>query len=113
MIISFVNSPFSIMDEYCMGISGFVQGTTITGSNLVCKRYSSTSIIIQGYATIIANTPLSFTTYLITSTASITTYNSAQAYIQVYSAANNLILNGYTNTLSSYAVTQGSYKINL
>lgn len=65
--------PFTFMDEYCKTMSGFVQGTTIGSSNLICRRTSTTEITIEGYQTIAAGTTLSLDAYLKTSTNTVYT----------------------------------------
>jgi hypothetical protein len=111
MIISFSSSPFSIMDEYCKSMSGFVQGIK-SSSNLVCKRFSSTQIKIEGYSDITANTALSFDIYLKSATNSITSWSPSTS-IYVYSQDDKLIVHSNTGAISFSTTAYGSSNLKL
>ncbi|CAM5999584.1 unnamed protein product [Sphagnum balticum] len=98
-ILISIGTNLTIVDEYCLSTSGFQPGVN-TNSNFVCKRYSTTSIMISGYAQITAGTSLSVTLYLmITQNAPGLSYLE-NAGISVTSAAGNPIVNAITNSIS-------------
>lgn len=63
-MIMTLSSNFYMFDDYCKQISGFVQGTTLTTSNLICRKNSAQDTLIAGYNSIAAGTSLSVTLYL-------------------------------------------------
>lgn len=108
MLVSFsqmtVPSPLS---DQCKSMNGFPAGILPT-SVLLCKRYSSTQILITGYGSITANTQLSFVTWLknpglATETVSIT----------VTSAAGKQIISGSASTITVSASYYGSSYLQL
>ena len=107
MILTFQNSPFNILDEYCQKMSGFIQGITSTSSNLNCRRTGPTELTIEGYQTINAGTTLSFDIYLKVASNTVTTYSSARVNIQVFSRDTKSIISAITSNLASYSVSQG------
>lgn len=120
--VTFQNSPFNIVDEFCKTMSGFVQGTlsnyaqgsaTVTSSNLMCRRTSPTTLLIEGYQTVNAGTTLSFDIYMKVASNTVTTYNSAKVYIQVWSKDDKAIIEATTNSLSSYGLAQGAQNLKL
>lgn len=120
--VTFQNSPFNIVDEFCKTMSGFVQGTlsnyaqgsaTVTSSNLMCRRTSPTTLLIEGYQTINTGTTLSFDIYLKVASNTVTTYNSANVYIQVWSKDDKAIIEATTSSLSSYSLAQGAQNLKL
>ena len=88
-----------MFDEYCKQMSGFVQGTTLLTSNLICRKNDVQDILIAGYNQISAGTTLSITLYLQVQVSSLTTYNP-RARIIVYSSSNAKIIDAYTSTYS-------------
>lgn len=86
-------------------MSGFVQGTTLPDSNLICRRNGNQQILIDGYNNIAAGTSLSITLYLQIKVGSLTTY-TPQARIIVYNSDNSKIIDAYTN---SYTLSVGSH----
>jgi len=94
MVLTF-DSNLQILDEYCHSHSGFVQGTA-SSSNLICKRYASNMILIDGYSSLSSGATLSIQLYM--QLADLTpgnTYNSA-VNIVVYSSDNRIIINADT-----------------
>lgn len=90
MIMS-LTSNFYMFDDYCKQISGFVPGTTLTTSNLICRKNAPQDILIAGYNSIAAGTSLSVTLYLQIIAGSIGTYYP-YATITVYSATGAKII---------------------
>jgi hypothetical protein len=111
--VTFQNSPFEIMDEYCLRMTNLYQGTTSVSSNLICRKTSTTELLIEGYQTINAGTTLSFDIYLKVSTNSVTTWSSIRAYIQVFSKDDKAIIEAITNSLASYSTSQGAQVLKL
>jgi hypothetical protein len=111
--VTFQNSPFEIMDEYCLRMTNFYQGTTSVSSNLICRRTSTTELLIEGYQTINAGTTLSFDIYLKVATNSVTTWSSIRAYIQVFSKDDKAIIQAITSNLASYSTAQGAQVLKL
>ena len=107
-----LDTEFSILEDYCKEMSGFLPGSTLETSNLICRKESNTEIFISGYSSISAGASLSITLYLQVAYNSITT-RYPNARIIVYSADNNKIIdaqtNSYTLTISQY----GSYVMGL
>ena len=64
MKVQLSGGPFIYMDQYCKAMSGFLPGTTLTNSNLVCRTTSTTEVTIEGYQTITVGTTLSIDVYL-------------------------------------------------
>lgn len=106
-----IPSNFIIMDEYCYSYSGFIQGT-LTGSNIVCKGYSSNQIIISGYATLATSASLSIKLYLAIDNIGIGNY-SDYVNIIAYSSANNVIINANTASYSYTIAQAGSPSLGL
>jgi hypothetical protein len=86
-------------------MSGFVQGSTLTTSNLICRKNAAQDILIAGYSTISAGTSLSISLYLQIVAGSLTTY-TPNARIIVYSSTGAKIIDAntaaYTLTVSQY-----------
>ena len=113
MLITIANGPgLTIMDDYCKSMTNFYQGASNVNSNLVCKRYSTTQIIIQGYALISAGTTLKFQIYLKAATNSFGTWYP-QANILVYSQDDKLIISAWTNTMTYTISTYGATTLKL
>jgi hypothetical protein len=111
MIIT-ISSPLIILDEYCYGTTGFVQGVN-TNSNFVCKRYSANQIKISGYSLISAGAALSLSLYLqIANNARNTTY-TPYANIIVYSSAQKVIIDADTASYSLYFLQNGAPTLGL
>ena len=70
-------SYYTMTDEFCYSYSGFVQGTTNTNSNLVCKRMNGNTVNIYGYATLSASATLSIKVYLRVNNIAVTTYTDS------------------------------------
>ena len=106
MVIT-LTSNFYMFDDYCKQMSGFVQGSTLTTSNLICRKNAAQDILIAGYSTISAGTPLSITLYLQVVAGSLTTYNP-YARIIVYNPTSppSKIIDANTN---SYSLVVSSY----
>jgi hypothetical protein len=116
MVLTFSNN-FNIIDEYCHSYSGFLQGTA-ANSNLLCKRYSSNQIIIQGYATLSPNASLSMSLYLQIGDLNTSPNASANVYTQsvnivAYSSTDAIIINANTNTLTITLTQTGSLALGL
>ena len=104
-----IDSEFSFPYEYCKEISGFLPGSTLDTSNLICRQNANNEIMIAGYSSISAGTSLSITMYLQVNYGSLTT-RYPNARIIVYSADNNKIIDAQTN---SYTLTISEYGSNL
>lgn len=100
-----IDTQLVMFDEFCYQIGGFVPGTTITTSNLICRKNSAQDVYIAGYNTIAAGTSLSVTLYLQVASVSTGTYNP-RARIIVYDSNAAKIIDAYTNT---YTLTVGVY----
>lgn len=104
-MIMTLTSNFYMFDDYCKQMSGFVQGTIITTSNLICRKNGPQDILIAGYNSIAAGTSLSVTLYLQIIAGTLGTYYP-YATITVYSATGAKIIqadtNYYTLIVSSY-----------
>lgn len=92
------------MDEYCYSYTGFSQGGN---SNLVCKRYSDTQILISGYANITASTTMGIQVFMkilnslsINSTSGSNNNFTTYATVTVSSAAGNTIISADTVSLT-------------
>lgn len=96
MILSF-SAYFVILDEYCYSYSGFIAGVD-SNSNVVCKRYSTSQIIISGYGTLAASASLSIKLYMQFNNIALTSY-SVSVGIVVYSSTDSIIINANTNSL--------------
>lgn len=96
MILTF-STNFVILDEYCYSYSGFIAGVD-TNSNIVCKRYSSTQIIVSGFGTLATSASLSISLYLQLNFITPASY-SHSVNIIVYSSAANTIINANTASL--------------
>lgn len=96
MILSF-STNFAIMDEYCYSYSGFIAGVD-SNSNIICKRYSSTQIIISGYGTLATSASLSISLYMQFNFITPTSY-SHNVNIIAYSSAGNIIIDADTGSL--------------
>lgn len=96
MILTF-STNFVILDEYCYSYSGFIAGVD-TNSNIVCKRYSSTQIIVSGFGTLATSASLSISLYLQLNFITPASY-SHSVNIIVYSSAANTIINANTGSL--------------
>jgi hypothetical protein len=94
-----------MFDDYCYQMSGFVQGNTLSTSNLICRKNAAQDILIAGYSTISSGTSLSITLYLQIIASTLTTYNP-RARIIVYNSNVAKIIDGYTNT---YSLAVSSY----
>lgn len=99
-----LDSQLYMFDDYCKQMGGFVQGTTLTTSNLICRKNEVRDILIAGYSDIAAGTSLSITLYLQVQVGSLTTYNPS-ARIIVYSSSGAKIIDAYTNSFT-LSVTQ-------
>jgi hypothetical protein len=104
-MIMTINSALSMFDDYCYQMSGFVQGTTLTTSNLICRKNSAQDVLIAGYNTIAANTALSITLYLQVAVGSTGTYYP-NARIIVYNKDGSKIIDANTN---QYTLSVGAY----
>jgi hypothetical protein len=116
MILTFSNN-FNIIDEYCHSYSGFLQGTA-ANSILLCKRYSSNQIIIEGYTTLSSSATLSMSLYLQIGDLNTSPNASANVYTQsvnimAYSSTNAIIINANTNTLTVTLAQSGSLSLGL
>ena len=100
-----LDSQLYMFDDYCKQMGGFVQGTTLTTSNLICRKEGPQDILIAGYSQIAAGTTLSVTLYLQVQVSSLTTYNP-RARIIVYSSSANKIIDAYTDT---FTLSVGSF----
>lgn len=96
MILSF-SSDFVIVDEYCYSYSGFIAGVD-SNSNIVCKRYSSTQIIVSGFGTLATSTSLSISLYMQFNFITPTSY-SHTVNIIAYSSAGSIIIDADTSSL--------------
>ena len=79
---------------------------------MVCQKYSSTQILVKGYATIAADTALSVTLYLKLAVSGLQTYSNT-ATINAYSSTGKQISSGQSNTFSFTTTHQGSNYIRL
>lgn len=59
-----IDSQFSIVDDTCKEISGFLPGSTLDTSNLLCRKNGNDEILIAGYGSISSGSALSVTLYL-------------------------------------------------
>ena len=59
-----IDSQFSIVDDSCKEISGFLPGSTLDTSNLLCRKNGNDEILIAGYGSISSGSALSVTLYL-------------------------------------------------
>jgi len=103
MIVTF-QPQLNLVDEYCYSYSGFIQGVN-SGSNLVCKRYSSSQVIISGYAALGSSAQLVISVYMyisdtlsINSTLGSNNNFNTYATVAVYSSAGNQIVSANTNS---------------
>lgn len=107
-----LDGQLTILEDYCKEMSGFLPGTQIETSNLICRKESSDSILIAGYNEITTGTALSITLYLQVATNSITvTYPNAR--IIVYSSNNNKIIDAETNYYTLDIQDYGGYVLRL
>ena len=112
MKLTIQNSPFELMDPFCLKMTNFYQGPS-RPSNLLCRRTSTNEITIEGYQTINTGTTLSIDVYLKVASNTVTTYNSIRAYIQVFSADDKAIIQANTANLASYGLAQGAQNLKL
>lgn len=96
-----LDSQFYMFDDYCKQMSGFVPGTTLDTSNLICRKNGGQDILIAGYNSIASGTSLSITLYLQVIAGTTGTYYPT-ARIIVYSSTGAKIIDGYSN---SYTLT--------
>jgi hypothetical protein len=101
-----------MFDDYCYQMSGFVQGTTLATSNLICRKNAVQDILIAGYSTISSGTSLSITLYLQIIASTLTTYNP-RARIIVYNSNGAKIIDGYTSTYSLVVSSHGPSTLGL
>ena len=104
MIIT-LDSQFLMFDDYCKQMGGFVPGTTLVTSNLICRKNGGQDILVAGYNSIASGTTLSITLYLQVVGVSLTSY-SPNARIIVYSSTGAKIIDANTN---SYSLTVSQY----
>ena len=107
-----IDSQFTIMDDYCKEMSGFIQGSTLATSNLLCRRESSNSILITGYGQIAAGTALSFTLYLQITYNSLNSQN-VYGHLTAYDESGAQILSSNTAYINLNIVEYGGYTLQL
>ena len=107
-----IDTEFTILEDFCKEMSGFLPGSTLDTSNLICQKDSSTQILIAGYSSISSGTPLSITLYLQVAYNSLST-RYPNARIIVYSADNNRIIDAQTNSYTLVISDYGSYTFDL
>ncbi len=92
-------------------MSGFVQGSDTT-SVLVCKRQSSSIIVIAGYEDVSINTVLSFKLYLKMNVNTLATFTPT-AHVIIKSKSSAIILEADISTTSFTPANYGPVNINL
>lgn len=102
MVLTF-SGNFVILDEYCYSYSGFIAGVN-TNSNIVCKRYSSTQIVVSGYGTLAASASLSIKLYMQFNNIAPNPYSLAVNII-AYSSTDKIIINANTIDVG-FTITQ-------
>ena len=107
-----IDTEFSFPYEYCKEMSGFLPGTTLDTSNLICRQSGSNEIEIAGYSSISTGTSLSITLYLQVAYNSLAT-RYPNARIIVYSADNNKIIDAQTNSYTLSITGYGGYEAGL
>lgn len=111
MILTF-STYFTLIDDYCKTMSGFVQGATLSTSNLLCRKISATQIQVAGYNTIAAGSSLSINLYLQIALNSLS-WTSSTVNVKVYSSSAALIIDANTNAFSLNMNAYGSYNLQL
>lgn len=101
-----IDSQLFMFDEYCYQMSGFVPGTTLSTSNLICRKQSTDEVLIAGYNTISAGTSLSIKLYLQVAVGTTGGTYYPRAKIIVYNSNGAKIIDGYTDT---YTLIVGAY----
>lgn len=99
-----MDSRFLMFDDYCKQMSGFVPGTTLDTSNLICRKNGGQDILIAGYNSIASGTTLSITLYLQITNIAPSSY-TATVRIVVYSSSGAKIIDASTSAYS-YTVSQ-------
>lgn len=87
-------------------MSGFVPGSTLSTSNLICRKNSAQDVYIAGYNTISAGTSLSIKLYLSVNVGVVGGTYNPRARIIVYSSNGAKIIDAYTVT---YTLTVTAY----
>lgn len=111
MLLTF-SSYFTLIDNYCKTMSGFVQGTTLSTSNLLCRKKGTYQIQIAGYNTIVAGSSLSISLYLQIALNSLSSPGT-NVNIKVYSSSGALIIDANTASLTLSMSAYGSYNLQL
>lgn len=103
-----IDTEFAILEDHCKEIGGFLPGTTLETSNLICRKDANSEILIAGYNSISAGTSLSITLYLQVAYNSLST-RYPNARIIVYSQDDNKIIDAQTSSYTLVISDYGSY----